>query len=345
MCITSIAVSRCTRVVDGDPRLEAVAELTRRIAVCEEPDAAIDAALEALDELFGLSHAMLLSFDERTHRLDTIATQGYEPGSIGSEVSLAPGEGILGIAVAQACPLRIGNLQRLLLYGRTVRRGQVQTGARVPDELPLPGLPAAESQLAVPVMRHGQVTGVLMVESTEVSAFDAGHEAILEVVTALIADVLELERLAAGGADDGQVSTPSDPQRVPDTPGSAPSGPEGARVQVRFYPTDGSAFLDGEYLAKGVPGRLLWKLLNDAAGGRTDFTNREVRLDPALELPAYKDNFESRLILLRRRLDEHQAPFRIVKTGRGRFRFTVAHPVELVDAGAETHSYVTHAGP
>ncbi len=323
-------------MADGDSRLEAVGELTRRIAVCEEPDAAIDAALGALHQLFGLTHTMLLSFEEHTHRLVTIATHGYEPGSIGSELNLAPGDGVLGIAIAQARPIRIGNLQRLLLYGRTVRRRQVQTGARVPDELPLPGLPAAESQLAVPVMHHGQITGVLMVESTNMSAFDSGHEAVVEVAAALISDSLELERLSVT-ADHGQLSTGSEAQGSRRSPaGSPPSAHEGPSAQVRFYAQDGSTFLDGEYLVKGVPGRLLWKLLHDALAGQTDFTNREVRLDPALELPAYKDNFESRLILLRRRLDEREAPFRIVKTGRGRFRFEIARAVDLVDAGAAT---------
>ncbi|HVM63510.1 MAG TPA: hypothetical protein VMU14_01525, partial [Acidimicrobiales bacterium] len=81
---------------------------------------------------------------------------------------------------------------------------------------------------------------------------------------------------------------------------------------------------------KGVAGRLLWSLLNQyEREGRTEFTNREVRLDPTLELPEFRDNFENRLILLKRRLSERGAPVRIEKTGRGRFRLDVSAGLRL----------------
>jgi hypothetical protein len=144
-------------------------------------------------------------------------------------------------------------------------------------------------------------------------------------VASIVANAVEAERIR-------ERTTDAPVTRAAEGPPAADTTASG--THVRFFPADGSTFLDGDYLIKGVAGRVLWSLLNDhQRDGRVEFTNREVRLDPTLELPEFRDNFESRLILLKRRLDERRAPIRIEKTGRGRFRLAVETPIRLETAG------------
>ena len=165
-------------------------------------------------------------------------------------------------------------------------------------------------------MVMGQLVGVLAVESEQLGAFTDEDEDLLAVVAHLVGSAIDLDRVDAPATE----AEPAAPARNDATRGAT----------VRFFASDGSTFIDDEYLIKGVAGRILWRLVRDhSESGRTEFTNREVRLDPTLELPPFRDNLESRLVLLKRRLDERGAPMRIAKTGRGRFRLDVAARLEL----------------
>ncbi len=95
-------------------------------------------------------------------------------------------------------------------------------------------------------------------------------------------------------------------------------------MRVVHHAQDESVFIGHEYLVKGVPGRLLmWMLDAYQDAGRLDFTNREIRADAALRLPELKDNLETRLLLLQRRLEEKRAPVRLQRPARGRIRLEV----------------------
>jgi len=310
---------------DPGERAPALAELAGRLSRAGDLDAILETTVAGLATLFGYEHSLVLLLDEDGRRLFTIASCGYEAEGVGSEVTV--GQGLIGLAAARCAPLRAGNLGQMDKYSRIVRRSYEDSGDIAPGhDLPVPGLPDAQSQLAVPAMAFGELVGVLAVESRSVAAYTAEDEGALTVVAALVANAVERERSSEGAED----------ERAPAAPATVEAEPtRGAPAHLRFFPVDGSTFLDGDYLIKGVAGRILWSVVGQhEREGRVDFTHREMRLDPSLDLPPFRDNFENRLILLKRRLEERDAPIRIEKTGRGRFRLLVGAPLRLEKAEA-----------
>jgi adenylate cyclase len=307
--------------LDAATTASRLAELAARLGRAPDLDALVGSTVSGLAELLGYEHSMLALRDEVTGDLYVIASHGYASEGVGSE--LAVGQGPIGLAAERSAPVRVGALQQLAKYGRSVRRSYEEGGVGVSREVPLPSLPDGQSVVAVPAMAMGQLVGVLAVESTRPVAFDETDVQLLSVVATLVANAIETDRARELAAD----------STAPAVAAPHALDASGPRARVRFFDQDGSVFLGDDYLIKGVAGRILWSLLRSRrAEGRVEFTNRELRLDPTLGLPEYRANLESRLILLKRRLDERDAPIRIEKCGRGRLRLVLSGEVELVTA-------------
>jgi adenylate cyclase len=294
-------------------RLIGAARIAEAIAAEADADGIIDAMLEGLRTKFGFEHGLLLQLYEERNQLITIGSMGYVPSGIGSDIPFD--EGVIGAAAAGGRLVKLSDMSRIRRFGAAVRDSSADENRT--RAIPLPGMPDAMSQIAVPLIAAGSVRGVLFLESRDRIAFTGEDEAALSVIARQTAIALALSEKLALEAD------PRGPVRV-QPPASEKT------VQVVHHRFDDSVFVNGGYVIKGVAGRLLASMLEQhGESGRLEFTNREIRLDAALKLPDFKDNLETRLLLLRRRLDEKRLPIRLTRLGRGRIGLLIEGRLQL----------------
>lgn len=305
------------------PRANLLAALrasVEELCPCSELDGLLAQTLDCLERHFDIHHAMILMLDSSAGRLYTVASKGYDASGIGSEIAL--GDGVIGVAARERTPIRIGHFAAEYSYGRAIRDNLERSGlaARMDTEIPLPGLPRSNSQLAVPIRAGQRVLGVLYVESAQEQRFGYDDEDVMVSLAGGLGAAMQL--LHHGTQDHGEEG-----RGATYPPPPAPAGPP---LRIRHFGVNDSIFLDADYLIKGVAGSILWTLLRDhAETGRTAFSNRELRLDPRIRLPDISDNLEARLILLSRRLVERKVPIRIEKTTRGCFELRAERPLQL----------------
>jgi len=313
-----IRVDRCTRVgrlpgtpaaPDGEQTLNALGVFVRRLAGADDLAEATRIASEALEDLFGWRHSMVLLADEASKRVFAVSAHGYAEGRVGGEA--AYGEGLIGVAAERRQLVRVTNMARSRIYATAAGADDDV------DEPPLRGLEGAASFIAAPMLLADRMVGLLYLDSRHAGTFDTQAAEVVAGVAGHLAVTIAL--LEAGGSE------PSRRAPLPVTP-----LPRSSSRVVAFHEGNGSIFVDGRYVVRGVPGRILFRLLSEhRASGRTEFSNKELRLDRSIELPAGNDNLEARLLVLRRRLAERDLKFGVERVGRGRFVLMVGGPYEL----------------
>lgn len=290
---------------------------TERLSACDDLDSLLSVALEALSSLFACHHSFVMFPDEKGKHLYTGASHGFEPSGVGSEVQV--GEGMLGVAAERRAAVRTTSMAREMILARAVRSAIERRGqqALLAKEIPLPGLAHTQSQLVLPFVVGDRLQGVLCLQDQTPGRFLAADERVLQIAARHLA--IAISNIKAARFASRKVTLHR-------------KGALSKRMisVVKHYKSDDSIFIDDAYLIKGVPGRLFWKLLQAFIGtGRKAFTNKEIRLDANLRLPDIKDNLETRLILLRRRLDERCQFVRLVHAGRGQLHMDVRRKLKL----------------
>jgi adenylate cyclase len=303
------APAGATDLDDGiEPLPDPIEQLDRVAASIQSAtdlDTLLEKTFDALEAHLDQRHAFLLLTDPAEQHLYAIASRGFGDSGVGTEIAF--GEGPYGTCAARRIPIRDNNLRRARVMLDAVATGTGR-GAR---HAPLPGLRDAESSLALPVLAGDRCLGVLCFQSPRPGAFSADTERLLMLVARHLGAMISLLRIP----ENALVQL------------SSRRGPVGSRAlvtRVRYFESDGSVFVDDAYLIKGVAGRVLWRVLSTyVEEHRDEFSNREIRLDAQVGLPALNDNLEARLIALRRRLEERCTPLRIERIERGRFRLEV----------------------
>jgi adenylate cyclase len=311
-----LRVDRCSRAGDSARParpassrrpLEHLGVFVQRLARSGDLAEATRVAPEALDDLFGFGHSMVLLHDDAAARLFVVAAHGYPAGRIGAEVAM--GEGLVGLAAQRRAAVRVAHLGRSRAFAAAVSGNDL-------DEVAFRGLDDAVSILAAPLVSQDRLLGILYLDSPVAGTFDAEAAEIIEVVAGHLAVTIAL--LEAGGTE---------PRSAP-VLAASPAGV--APRRARFHDRDGSVFLDGDYVVRGAAGRILFYMLSEhAATGRSEFSNKELRLDQGIGLPIGNDNLEARLLLLRRRLAERDLGIVVERVGRGRLELAVSGPLIL----------------
>jgi len=298
--------------------LRALDEFVRRLGQCVEYGELTRTALYALEDLFDVGHSILLLADDVGHRVFATESNGYDTPAFGAEVPF--GVGLIGTAAKQQRSICVSHLGRARMMQTAIRTSLEDRGDTLPGhEIPLPGLAVAQSVAAIPMIALGRLRGVLYLESDRPGQFGQESERVWQIVAGHLASAL-LTLESHTHEDNPAQESP------------ARSSPPGVVLEVTHYQADDSMFVGDRYIAKGVPGRILWKMAREYVNeGRTNFSNRELRLDEGIGLPAGADNLEARLLVLRRRLALQDCGIEIERVGRGQLSLRASASLKLND--------------
>ncbi len=148
-----------------------------------------------MDELFEFHHAIILLLEPDGETLRVVASRGYENQAIGGRVRV--GIGAVGIVAQKRKMLQLDNLGQQRAYASAQRRQMMKAGrgAEIGDVVPVPGLPNAESQIAIPLLIRDELVGVFSIESPVRQAFDEHDRSLVTIVANQIASAIRNAQL------------------------------------------------------------------------------------------------------------------------------------------------------
>jgi phosphoserine phosphatase RsbU/P len=139
-------------------RLQALLEISRALNATREPRELMDLILSKALELTGSSGGSVILYDSKMNRLDILASHGLSQ-STAESLKLEVGEGITGWVAREKKPLLINDVTR--------------------DDRYVQANPEVKSELAVPMLDHGELIGVINMDAFTLNAFEQEDEDLL----------------------------------------------------------------------------------------------------------------------------------------------------------------------
>ena len=159
-----------------------IQQISSEITSTLDLDEVLGIVLRAMDEVLDFKHSMILLKDPADDALTVAAMRGHAQSGTGARVRV--GDGVIGVVASRRKMMRLGHIGTSVRYFLTVRARMETVGEVTPGDPPmaLPGLPNAQSQLAIPLLVKDRLVGVLAVESPRPNAFDELDEVLLGIV-------------------------------------------------------------------------------------------------------------------------------------------------------------------
>ena len=192
--IDSDAKTLAKQLERRNKEIEIIERVASQISKTLNLDAIAKTMLISMEEYFGFKHSMILLLDSSESALKVIATHGYQEEGIGAQVKI--GVGVIGMVAKKKKLMRMANLGAQKQYMQAIKQ-QIQPSEDtvVADEISLPGLKNAESQVAIPMLMEDELIGVFSVESDQVNIFDKSDELIIKILANQTANALQNDKL------------------------------------------------------------------------------------------------------------------------------------------------------
>ena len=174
--------------------VEIIKQISNQINKSLNLNSIAHAMLNLMNEFFGFKHSMILLVSQDKKHLNVLETFGYKNKGVGARVKF--GVGVIGIVAEKKRLMRMANLGMQRSYMQAVREQvKITNKNQLQDEVELPGLKNAESQVAIPMLIDNELVGVFSVESEEMNIFDKSDENLIGILANQTANALQNARL------------------------------------------------------------------------------------------------------------------------------------------------------